>query len=93
VLACLDKGETTGNPLKNEMLRYFGLDMPKIEDVLAFSNSLVAAKGQYLLICLTRKVCHKHVMIPTSGNENAYHTETDFILGELSGKPFRSATC
>lgn len=90
-LACLKRGETTGNPLKDEMLRHLGLDMPKIEAVIAFSDHLVKAAGQYLILCLTYPVCHRHVMIPTPGHGNESHEEATFLLGELSGEPLKAS--
>ena len=61
-------GQTTGDPLVDEGLLIFGLDKPKIDRLLAFSNSLV--NGKEILIAVHQRVCTKHVMFDTPDCHN-----------------------
>lgn len=87
LIACLDRGETTGDPLKDAILRHVGLEEEPVNAVLAFSNQLVAAKDQYAVFCLRREEPLMHVMVPSPGHESTSRTVCHFILGKLTGEP------
>src|ERR1035437_1178218 len=80
----LSSDQTTGDPLTDEIVRWFGLDKPKIDKILAFNESLI--KGKEILIAVPRSECTKHVMFPTESCQNEYSTFVGYIYGIPSGR-------
>jgi hypothetical protein len=80
----LSSGQTTGNPLTDEIVRWFGLDKSTIDKILAFNESLTRAKE--ILIAVPRCECTKHVMFPTESCRNEYSTFVGYIYGIPSGR-------
>jgi hypothetical protein len=76
--------KTTGDPLTDEIVRWFGLDKNAIDKILAFNESLI--KGKEILIAVSRQECIRHVMFSRPGCENEYATFTGYIYGLLSGE-------
>lgn len=77
-------GQTTGDPLQDEIVSVFGADRNAIVKILAFNQKLM--EGQGILIAVHRSECFKHVMIPTPSNQNEYITRTGYIYGIPSGE-------
>jgi hypothetical protein len=80
----LSSGQTTGNPLMDEIVRWFGLDKNAIDKILAFNESLT--KGKEILIAVPRRQCTKNVMFPTESCQNEYSTFVGYIYGIPSGR-------
>jgi hypothetical protein len=90
LIACLDRGETTGSPLKDVIYRHVGLDEEVVKKVVAFSDQLVAAQDQYVLFRMAHEEPFMHVMAPSPGHENTMRTVYAFVLGKLTGAPLEA---
>ncbi len=80
----LDLGRTTGDPLLDQLLRYFGLDRPKINAVMVWNQRMIDGAGQEMLI-----------LIPYLQQVNWQLTPIEAlgkIYGILSGDPLEVKT-
>lgn len=80
----IENGETTGDPLQDELLKHFGFSKDLLDGVLAFSQRLVAAKGKELLLQTTYEVRYRFGSEIRPGDIGTVH---GYVLGILSGNP------
>ncbi len=86
----LVEGETTGDPLQDELILRFGLfSKAELKKVVEFSKVLENSKGAELVIYARHEQTIRHVMIPTPGDENESATVWGFVFGILSGERLR----
>jgi len=80
----LASGQTTGDPLIDEIIPLLGIEKTTIDKILAFNESIIRAKE--ILIAVPRRECTKHVMFPTESCQNEYSTFVGYIYGIPSGR-------
>lgn len=80
-------GGSTGDSLQDEIIQCFGLDKKMIDQLLAFSKSLVEAKGTELMIAISYQ---KHVFFGGcfggGDRDSDFVTSWGHIFGTLSGE-------
>lgn len=91
IIAELNAGATTGDPLQDEIIRHFGLDGKAIDKITAFSRRLVAAAGRELLIAIPYRKQKKFPMFGPVGPD-CFTACCGYVLGILSGESLRLKT-
>jgi len=86
IIAALAVGMSTGDPLQDNILTYFGPNRPILDAVLTFNQRLQNAAGKEILF-----VCEYSVRLRHGGTIRPEDlvTEHGYILGTLSGQPLR----
>jgi hypothetical protein len=88
ILAALAKGATTGDILRDQIIRCFGLDQSVIDKIMGFDKQLVKAKGLELLIAISYRQQWGCSSDPQE-DERMVHTCWGCIFGTLSGGRFQ----
>ena len=86
ITKAIKAGQTTGDPLQDEIIMCFGLDREVIGKILAFSKKLVDAKGKEFLIAISyqKQMCFR--LMGRGHSDDDFMTCWGYVFGTLSGE-------